>query len=167
MKEFIRRYRHAWILFAYACIYIPWFMYLEKTVTKHYHIIHMALDDYIPFNEFFIIPYFLWFVYVSGAVLYFLFTNRSDYFRLCAFLFSGMTIFLIVSTVFPNGHHLRPLAFERDNIFTHMAAALYQTDTSTNLFPSIHVYNSLGVHFAVMNSERLSTHKLVQGDYVV
>lgn len=162
MKEFIRRYRHAWILFAYACIYIPWFMYLEKTVTKHYHIIHMALDDYIPFNEFFIIPYFLWFVYVSGAVLYFLFTNRSDYFRLCAFLFSGMTIFLIVSTVFPNGHHLRPLAFERDNIFTHMAAALYQTDTSTNLFPSIHVYNSLGVHFAVMNSERLSTHKWVQ-----
>lgn len=162
MKTFIKRYRHAWILPAYACLYLPWFVYLEKTVTKNYHIIHMTLDDYIPFNEYFIIPYFLWFVYVSGAVVYFLFTNKCDYYKLCTFLFSGMTIFLIVSTVFPNGHHLRPLAFEHDNIFTRMVASLYQTDTSTNLFPSIHVYNSIGVQIAVMNSERLSGRKWLQ-----
>lgn len=162
MKEFIKRYRHGFVMLAYACIYIPWFTYLEKTVTKHYHIIHMTLDDYIPFNEFFIVPYFLWFAYVACAVLYFLFTNKRDYLKLCAFLFSGMTIFLIVSTVFPNGHHLRPLVFERDNIFTHMVASLYRADTSTNLFPSIHVYNSLGVQFAVMNSESLSRHKWIQ-----
>lgn len=162
MKIFIKRYRHAWILFAYACLYLPWFIYLEKTVTKNYHIIHMALDDYIPFNEYFIIPYFLWFAYVSGAVVYFLFTNKSDYYKLCTFLFSGMTIFLIVSTVFPNGHHLRPVVFERDNIFTHMVSSLYRTDTSTNLFPSIHVYNSIGVQIAVMNSGRLAGHKWIQ-----
>ena len=55
MKEFIRKYRHAWIL-SYGLIYITWFMYLERTVRTQYHVMHVALDDYIPFNEYFIIP---------------------------------------------------------------------------------------------------------------
>ena len=65
----------------------------------------------------------------------------------------GMTIFLVVSTIYPNGHTLRPESFAHDNIFTQAVAWLYATDTPTNLFPSIHVYNSLGVHIAVMKSE--------------
>ena len=36
-----------------------------------------------------------------------------------------------------------------------MVAALYATDTPTNVFPSIHVFNSIGVHLAVRNCERL------------
>lgn len=34
-----------------------------------------------------------------------------------------------------------------------MVAALYRTDTPTNLWPSIHVYNSLGAHFAIIRSK--------------
>ena len=34
-----------------------------------------------------------------------------------------------------------------------MLAALYRTDTPTNLWPSIHVYNSLGAHFAIIRSK--------------
>ena len=70
-----------------------------------------------------------------------------------------MTVFLLVSTLWPNGHHLRPYIMPRDNIFTQMVAALYRTDTPTNLWPSIHVYNSLGCHFAIMKSKRLSEKK--------
>lgn len=81
---------------------------------------------------------------------------------MCAFLFTGMTLFLIISTVFPNGHFLRPISFERDNIFTQLCAMLYQTDTATNLFPSIHVYNSIGVHLAIANSERTKHNKPVR-----
>ena len=75
MKNLLHKYRHAWIL-CYAFIYIPWFVYLEKTVTSNYHIMHVRLDDFIPFNEYFIIPYMLWFAYVAGAVLY-LFYRRE------------------------------------------------------------------------------------------
>lgn len=75
------------------------------------------------------------------------------YYRTCIFLFTGMTIFLIVSTLWPNGQHLRPAVMPRDNIFTRMVAALYRTDTPTNLWPSIHVYNSLGAHFAIIRSK--------------
>ena len=30
---------------------------------------------------------------------------------------------------------------------------VYRTDTPTNLWPSIHVYNSLGAHFAIIRSK--------------
>ncbi len=157
-KEFYQKYKHAWVLL-YVFIYFPWFAYLEKHVTNHFNVIHMAIDDYIPFVEFFILPYLLWFGYVAYAVFYFFFKSKTDYYKLCIFLFTGMTIFLIISTLYPNGHYLRPHTFERDNFCVQLVQWLYATDTPTNLFPSIHVYNSLGVHFAICNSESFRGNK--------
>ena len=155
MKKFYERYKHAIPLFIYAIIYLSWFGYLEKTVKRPANLIHMRLDDKIPFCEFFIVPYLLWFAYISVVVLYFFFKDKQDYYRTCVFLFTGMTIFLIVSTLWPNGHHLRPAVMPRDNIFSMVVAMLYKTDTPTNLWPSIHVYNSLGAHFAILKNEKL------------
>ena len=122
----------------------------------------MDIDDYIPFCEFFIVPYLLWFVYIAVVIVYMGFAGKKEYFRMCAFLFTGMTLFLIVSTIFPNGHLLRPTSFERDNVFTHLVAMLYSTDTATNLFPSIHVYNSIGVHLAIAHSDKTKDHTLIR-----
>ena len=107
LKAFFQKYKHAWVLL-YVFIYFPWFTYLEKHVTSNFNVIHTALDDKIPFIEFFIVPYMLWFGYVAYAVLYFFFKNKEDYYRLCTFLFVGMTVFLVVSSLYPNGHYLRP-----------------------------------------------------------
>ena len=148
-KNFYMKYRHGIPLVLYGILYRTWGCYLERTVTKHYHVIHMAIDDHIPFCEVFIIPYFLWFLYVSAVVLYLFFRSKPDYWKACIFLFTGMTIFLLVSTLWPNGHHLRPYALPRDNIFTRMVTHLWRTDTPTNLWPSIHVYNSIGAHVAL------------------
>lgn len=158
-KKFYERYRHAIPLIVYGVIYLTWFCHLEKTVTKQYTVIHMALDDVIPFCEVFVIPYFLWFAYIAAVVLYFFFKDKDDYYRTCVFLFTGMTIFLIISTLFPNGHHLRPYVMPRDNIFTRLVQFLYSTDTPTNLWPSIHVYNSLGAHFAIVKSKHFENRK--------
>ena len=95
-------------------------------------------------------------------LLYLFFTNEKDFLKCCSFLFTGMTIFLIISTLFPNIHYLRPSIMPRDNIFTKMVLFLYRIDTSTNLWPSIHVYNSMGVFFAVINNKRLSSKKYIQ-----
>ncbi|RGY98427.1 phosphatase PAP2 family protein [Clostridium sp. AM58-1XD] len=157
MKQFLAKYKHAWVLL-YGFIYLPWFSYLERTVTKNYHIMHVSMDDYIPFNEYFIIPYLIWFFYVSGAILYFFFQEKGSYYRLCFFLFTGMTISLIICTIFPNGTDFRPMIDPDKNVFSWIVSALYRTDTCTNVFPSIHVYNSIGVHIAVMHSERLKNH---------
>ena len=148
------KYKH-WLLLLYFPIYLLWFAFLENNVTSHFHVIHMEIDDYIPFCEFFIVPYLLWFGYIAASIFYMGIHDKKEYYNMCAFLFTGMTIFLIVSTIYPNGHYLRPMNFERDNIFTQLCGWLYQTDTATNLFPSIHVYNSIGVHLAIAKSEKI------------
>ena len=165
MKRFLQKtyqeYKHM-LLLLYFPIYLAWFVFLEQKVTTHFHVIHMDIDDYIPIYEIFIIPYLLWFAYIAVVIIYMGFKDKSEFCKMCAFLFTGMTIFLIVSTVYPNGHNLRPISFERDNIFTQLCAMLYQTDTATNLFPSIHVYNSIGVHLAIANSEKTKHNKLIR-----
>ena len=158
---FFQKYKHG-LLLLYFLIYFPWFTWLEQTITNRFHVIHMTIDDFIPFIEYFIVPYLLWFAYVAAAIAYFLFKNKDEYYRLCTFLFVGMTVFLIISTVYPNGHYLRPTVFERDNIFVDLVRMLYKTDTSTNLFPSIHVYNSIGVNIAIWHSENFKQHKFIR-----
>ena len=158
-KDFCRKYQHAIPLIVYGTIYLTWFSYLEKTVTKHYTVIHMGIDNRIPFCEYFIVPYFLWFAYIAVVVAYFFFKDKNDYYKLCIFLGVGMTVFLIVSTLWPNGHHLRLYTMPRDNFFTRWVQYLWSIDTATNLWPSIHVYNSLGVHLAIVKSRHFTNRK--------
>ncbi|MBQ8804590.1 MAG: phosphatase PAP2 family protein [Tyzzerella sp.] len=161
MKSLFQKYKHAWV-FLYGFIYFPWFYYIEKNITSNFSVIQIEFDKKIPFIEHFIIPYYFWFVFMIVAVFYFFFTNKRDFYRLTGFLIIGMTLFLIISTLFPNGQLLRPTTFDRDNIFVDMVKMLYQTDTCTNVFPSIHVYNTLGVYIAIANSEPLKQKAWVQ-----
>jgi membrane-associated phospholipid phosphatase len=161
LKTFFRKYKHAWVIL-YGAIYFPWFFFLEKTITHDYALIEIALDNKIPFIEFFIIPYLFWFVFMAATVLYFFFTNRSEFYQLTIFLIIGMTLFLIISTLWPNGQSLRPTHFERDNVFVDLVKQLYSSDTPTNVFPSIHVYNTLGCYIAIRKSKKLKDIKCVQ-----
>ena len=160
MIEKLKRYSHIWIL-SYAFIYLPWFSYLEKTVTRDYYVIHTALDDLIPFSEYFIVPYLMWFLYVAATIAFFFFKNRDDYYRLCTFLFTGMTISLLVCTLFPNGTDFRPAIDPDKNIFCYLVSRLWSIDPCINVFPSIHVYNSVGVHIAICHSEELKKHPMI------
>lgn len=159
MKELYIKYKHGIPLALYMIIYLTWFAWLEDRNTKDYTIIHVSLDDYIPFCELFVVPYFLWFAYVATVVVFLFFKNKQEYYRSCAFLFTGMTLFLIISTLWPNGHNLRLMEMPRENVFTQAVSALWKIDTPTNLWPSIHVYNSMGAHFAVIRSAELENKK--------
>ena len=163
MKAFFQKYKHAWVLL-YAFLYLPWFFWLESRANLPYHVIHVWLDDKIPFVEYFIVPYLLWFVYVAAVFLYLFFKGtKQEFYRYCAFLFTGMTLFLVISTLYPNGHLLRPTEFPRHNIFTFAVQILYQADTPTNIFPSIHVFNSIAAHRALVNNPRLGRNRLIRG----
>ena len=136
----------------YMAVYLVWFSILERMNRLHYTVIHTALDDKIPFIEEFILPYYAWFFFVAIIMILLYFKDRATYHRACAFLAIGMTVFLIVSTVWPNILYLRPAQMPRDNIFTHMVSAIYRSDTPTNVCPSIHVYNSVAIILAVHSS---------------
>ena len=159
--KFLKKYQHGLVITIYALIYLLLFQYLEQRPIYQYHVIHTVFDDYIPFCEYFIIPYLLWFPYMFCAVAYFIFwnDNKREYYQLTKNLCMGMTIFLIVSFIYPNGHMLRPVTFEHDNMFVHMVQWQYASDTPTNILPSIHVFNSLAIHRAITSCQRLQNHR--------
>ncbi len=168
MKQFFKKYNHA-IAILYLPFYLLCFFGLERRNTTDYFIVESALDHYIPFCEWFVIPYFLWFAYIAVTVVYFFFTNKRDFVRLCIFLFVGMTICLGIYYVWPNGQNLRPdlATLGRENIFTRMLAGLYTTDTSTNVCPSIHTLNSVGACIAIFYSKALKDKKWIRGGALV
>ena len=137
----------------YTAFYTICFSILEKGAHIHYHTIEIWPDAHIPFLPIFIIPYFMWFGYIFAAVFWLLFYTKST--RECQICISslviGMTIFLLISAVYPNKLSLRPHIFGTD-IFSRMVAFLYKTDTPTNVFPSIHVFNTAVVCASVIKS---------------
>ena len=69
-KSFLKKYRHAWVL-SYFLIYMPWFVYLEKRTNVRHYMIHSPIDNHIPFIEYFIVPYLVWFVFIAVTVAYY------------------------------------------------------------------------------------------------
>lgn len=159
MKGFLAKYKHGVPLMVYGAIYLLWFALLEGRGKADYMVVHMNIDDYIPFCEVFVVPYLLWFLYVPAVLLYLFFKDKEGYWRNALFLCAGMTVFLLASTLIPNVHHLRLRQMPRDNVFTRLVQMVWSVDTPTNLFPSIHVFNSLGAHLALINNEALAKKK--------
>ena len=147
-----RKLRLAVPMVLYMLFYCAGFLVIENWNRLHYTVIHTAVDDMIPFCEWFVIPYLLWFLYVSGFTLYMLFTDEKSYHEICTYLAIGMTVFLVVSAVFPNILFLRPQTMPRDNVLTRICGILYAADTPTNVTPSIHVYNSIAVMIAAVRT---------------
>lgn len=156
MKKFLENYKHGlWAL--YAPVYLMLFNYIEKNRFGTLHILNTAIDDKIPFLEIFIVPYILWFGYMFVGTSYFFIVRkeRENFHRLALTLCTGMSLFILVSLLYPNGLTLRPTTFTRDNVFIDLVKFIYRHDTATNVLPSIHVYNSICINGAVLASTTL------------
>ncbi len=154
-------YPHA-ILVIYFAFYLPWFLWLNEYTPTRPNIteIYCGLDDLIPFNELFVIPYFLWFAYIALGYVFLLFNNREDFIRMCTFLYTGMTICLIIYTVFPNYQTLR-VDYEtlgRNNFLIEAIRYLQAGDTPHDVFPSIHCFNSIGMNIALWKNKWCKKH---------
>ena len=101
----------------FGILYLGTFFFIESRDVP-INIIHTAFDDLVPFCEYFIVPYVLWYLYVAGTVVYLGLTDKSskEYNRFIINMALGMIVFVIVSFVYPNGQNLRPV-IESDNIF--------------------------------------------------
>lgn len=149
MMKLIKKYPQLWVL-SYFLLYIPWFVLLEARNSDHCTIIQLKLDRMIPFCEYFIIPYLLWFFYIAAGIAYMLFTQpKKQFYQFTGVLFGGMTVCLILYTFFFTGLNLRPLINPDKNLFTRMVAHLWAIDTSTNVCPSIHVFATMAVQSAL------------------
>jgi membrane-associated phospholipid phosphatase len=79
---------------------------------------------------------------------------------MCTFLFTGMTICLLIYTFFPNSQTLRIdyNALGRQNILIDWLAQLQAGDTPYNVFPSIHCLNSIGMNIAMAKNQWFKKH---------
>lgn len=153
MKDFMSKYGHG--LFAlYLVIYLPWFFYMEGIETE-YHVIHCFLDDYIPFNEIFIIPYGLWFFYMFFTCVYMFFrSERGEFYRLGITITVGMSLAMIIYALYPNCVDMRP-EITRTNFLSKLVLLLHSVDTSANVCPSLHVFDTVAASVALWRNPYL------------
>ena len=131
--------------------YFTVFSALQKYIRPRV-IIECALDAYIPFVKWAIIPYVMWFVWVPLIILLFFFRSREDFWRLSFVLFTGLTFCLLVYLILPNGLALRQVVYG-DDLLSQIVRNLYRIDPPANVCPSIHVFNSLAINASVHHSK--------------
>lgn len=158
-KYYLEKYKHG-LLVLYFLLYMPYFMFLNTYTPSRDNVavMYSNLDDYIPFLEIFAIPYFLWFAYIAVGYIFLMLTSREEFVRMCIFLYTGMTVCLIIYTVFPNCQQLRVDydTLGRSNIFIDLIRSLQSVDSSYDVFPSIHCLNSIGMHIAIAKSKQIT-----------
>ncbi len=163
-KPLIKKYWHA-VMLIYFLIYMPWFSWLNVYTPTRDHLFEMnsTLDALIPFNELFVIPYFLWFAYIAAGYVFLFFNNRSDFLRMCSFLYIGMTTCLIIYMIFPNYQALRVDydTLGRENILIDAIKMLQAGDSPHDVFPSIHCLNSIGMNIALAKNHWCKKHPWV------
>lgn len=149
------QYKHLWF-FIFWPIFGLRYLILECFVpVSYYHPIHAPIDDMIPFQELFLIPYVLWYVGLVGMQLYTLLYDVRSFKNYMKFLSISMTISTVIFIVYPSCQNLRPEVLPRDNLLTRFVQLLYAIDTNTNVFPSEHAIGALVILLSSLHTKGL------------
>ena len=104
------------------------------------HVMKIFIDDIIPINRYFAIPYLFMFLFITISLLYFAIVDSKIYFRLLSSIVCGMLICFAVYYIFPTTVP-RPEILGND-LFSNLVKDIYANDNPYNCFPSIHVLSS-------------------------
>ena len=134
--------------------YLLGFFLMEHLVPSgcDYWVSWCPLDDRIPFCEWFVLPYCLWYPLLLGTGLLLMFRDVPGLRRYAWFMIAGFGFSILFCIHFPNGQDLRPDAFPRENFCTWLLGRIYAADTNTNVLPSMHVIGSAAAVIAVFRS---------------
>lgn len=139
------RFSHLKLLLGWVGYFVLFFLTENLIPAQICTPVHMWLDDYIPFCEYFLIPYVFWYGLILFSLWYFLLYNVDSFKRLQIFIIITQITATAVYILFPNRQDLRPTVFPRDNFLTRCVGFLYSVDTNTGVCPSQHVAYSLGI----------------------
>ncbi len=123
------------------------YFFLNLTTTQAYDIT-IYLDKFIPFNEWFILPYVFWYVYTFGALLVLALTDYKTYYKLLFSIVTGMLVCFVIYYTFPTTVP-RPYV-PGTNPLQKMVLAIYGNDKPYNCFPSIHMLDTLLITLFVL-----------------
>ncbi len=111
--------------------------FLSKLVQGNPHIIGNFIDEAIPFNVWFIIPYYSWYILIF-AVPYYIFLKDKNRFYKYIINYFFISLFANIIFLFYPSIVIRP-EFETTGILTFMTNFIYWIDNpAINCFPSLH-----------------------------
>lgn len=139
------QFAHLKLLLGWVVYFLFYFLTENFIPVENCHVIHSALDDRIPFNEFFFIPYCFWYLLIVISLVYFALYDVENFKNLQIFIIITQVVAMTVYILYPSVQNLRPTEFARDNFFTWLAGIIYTLDTPTGVCPSLHVAYSLGI----------------------
>ena len=139
------QFAHLKLLLGWVVYFLFYFLTENFIPVENCHVIHSALDDRIPFNEFFFIPYCFWYLLIVISLVYFALYDVENFKNLQIFIIITQVVAMTVYILYPSVQDLRPTEFARDNFFTWLAGIIYTLDTPTGVCPSLHVAYSLGI----------------------
>lgn len=68
MQSLFQKYRHALWFLLFGALSV--FYFVSQHLGLRYHVVHLPLDDWLPFWPGFIVFYVLWYFYVPGCMLW-------------------------------------------------------------------------------------------------
>lgn len=138
-------FSHLLLLLGWVGYFILYFLTENLIPAENCHVIHCALDDVIPFNEFFVLFYVGWYALIVISLGYFLLYSVQSFRNLQTYIIITQILAMTVYILYPSRQDLRPDVFPRENILTGLMGLIYSFDTSTGVFPSLHVAYSMGI----------------------
>lgn len=139
------RFSHIKLLGGWIVYFALYFLTENLIPIEKCHVIHCALDDLIPFNEYFAIFYCFWYVLLVASLLYFFLYDVGSFKRLQCFIMVTQAVAMAIYIIYPSVQLLRPEAMPRENFLCRVMAFIYAFDTPTGVCPSLHVAYSMGI----------------------
>ena len=93
-KMFTKEFSHVWYLFVIATHFLSYILTEKLINPDNCYVVHSRLDDIIPFCEYFIVPYILWYVLLFFTGIYFMFYDVNSFKKFMNFLIisNGKTV---------------------------------------------------------------------------
>ena len=117
IKHFIKTHPHMW-WGLYLPVYLILYFVVEHVVTDNYWPTQTVIDDYIPFCEYFVIPYDSWGILLFILGVFFIVKDPESFRRYMWFIAIAYTTATLFCFLVPNGQDLRPAELPRQNICT-------------------------------------------------
>lgn len=139
------QYRHLLLLLGWIAYFLLYFLTENLIPEENCNPVWCKLDDVIPFNEWFVIPYVGWYLLIVFSLGYFALYNIENFKGLQTYIMITQAVAMMIYIIWPSRQDLRPTEFERENVLTWIMGIIYAADTNTGVCPSLHVAYSLGI----------------------
>ena len=150
-----KRYVHLFLLLGWVGYFLLYALTENLIPPEKCHVIHCALDDVIPFCEWFLIFYVSWYVLIVLSLLYFLRWDVPSFRKLQIFIMITQAVAMLIYILWPSRQDLRPETFPRLNFLTWAMGIVYGFDTNTGVCPSLHVAYSMGIASVWLRQEEV------------